>query len=179
MDNSIYKLKYRLNTKNARQFFLTSLTGLILLASHFAFSAPYSATSKSAVLKALKVTKSFNPNSIKANQFSTLSISFINNNSDPANLTAPFNEKLPTGMYIIGSASSDCGGTLVATPGGDRISLTNAKIPAFSSCQILLGVSSAQTGVFQSKTLASALQTDKGSNSASNEITLTVRKVGY
>lgn len=121
-----------------------------------------------------KITKSFNPDSIVANEFVTMSIGFINPNSQLAVFVAPFSERLPNGMVILGSASTSCGGTLRAEPGGSEITLVGAKIPAYGACHILAGITATRTGSFESKTEVSALQTDKGNNSRVIEATLTV-----
>lgn len=121
-----------------------------------------------------KITKTFNPTSISVNEFVTMSIAFSNSNAEAAFLTAPFSEKLPAGMLILGSASTSCDGTLVADKVSGKVTLTGAKIPAFGSCQILLGVTSAKAGNFESKTPVGALQTDKGNNIGSSDAKLTV-----
>ncbi len=134
--------------------------------------------SQSALAAAPKITKTFNPELIGANEFVTMAIGFINPNSQAARFTAPFSEILPTGMIILGSASTSCGGTLTAEKGSSIVTLKDAKIPAYSSCHILLGVTATTAGSFESKTEASALQTDRGNNSRSSDAILQVLRPG-
>lgn len=132
--------------------------------------------SQSASAAAPEISKSFNPDSIAANEFVTMSIGFLNPNSQVARFTAPFSETLPGGMIILGSASTSCGGTLKAVPGSSKFTLENGKIPAYSACHILLGVTSTKTGSFESKTEVSALQTDRGNNTRGSDATLKVSR---
>ncbi len=121
-----------------------------------------------------KISKSFNPSSIVVNEFATLVIEFLNQNSTVARFTAPFNETLPDNMVILGSGSTSCGGTLTAEPGGKKLTLARGKIPAFGSCYIQLGVTATKAGSFASQTPAAAVQTDLGTNLSGSNVTLTV-----
>lgn len=143
-------------------FFVVFLAGSVVVISQSASAA------------APKITKSFNPESIVTNEFVTMAIGFINPNSQAARFTAPFTEILPTGMIILGSASTSCGGTLKAEPGSSKLTLKDARIPGYSACHILLGVTAANAGSFESKTEVSALQTDRGNNSRSSGAILQV-----
>lgn len=148
----------------AASFFGVLLAGLTVLVS------------QSATAAVPKITKTFNPDSIVANEFVTMSIGFINPNSQAARFTAPFSETLPMGMIILGSASTSCGGILRAEPGSSKYTLENAKIPAYGACHILLGVTATKTGSFESKTEVSSLQTDRGSNTRGDDATLNVTR---
>lgn len=150
--------------KKTKSFYVILLIGLMVVISQAASAA------------APKITKSFNPVSIAANEFVTMAIGFINPNSQAARFTAPFSESLPTGMIILGSASTSCGGKLKAAPGSSKFTLEGAKIPAYSACHILVGVTATKAGSFESKTEVSALQTDRGNNSRSSDATLIVVK---
>ena len=121
-----------------------------------------------------KISKAFNPTSIVVNEFATLVIEFLNQNSNVARFTAPFNETLPDNMVILGSGSTSCGGILTAEPGGKKLTLARGKIPAYGSCYIQLGVTATKVGSFTSLTPAAALQTDKGINLLASDVTLTV-----
>ncbi len=132
--------------------------------------------SRSASAAAPKITKAFNPDSIVINEFVTMTIGFLNPNSQAARFTAPFSESLPTGVIILGSASNSCGGKLKAEPGSSKFTLENAKIPAYGGCNILLGITAAKAGRYESKTEVSALQTDRGKNSRSSDAILIVVK---
>lgn len=148
--------------KKNRSFFMLLLAGLVVVFS------------QSAVAAKPKITKSFNPTSIAANEFATLTIEFINPNASAAKFTAPFSENLPNGMVILGSSSTSCGGSLTAEAGSSKLTLADAKIPAYGACYILVGVTATRAGSFESKTLVADLQTDKGSNSIMSDATLTV-----
>lgn len=99
-----------------------------------------SLTVKKAEPKRLSVNRSYNPKKIKLNEFTTLSITLTNPNREESALTSSYSESLPEGMVILGSASSNCKGKLTAQPGSAKVALAEAKIPARSSCEILLGV---------------------------------------
>lgn len=150
------------NFKKNRSFFMLLLTGLVV------------AVSQAAAAAKPKITKSFNPTSIAVNEFVTLTIEFINPNSSAAKFTAPFSEHLPNGMVILGSSSTSCGGTLTAEAGSSKLTLADAKIPAYGACYILVGVTATKAGSFESKTLVADLKTDKGSNSIISDATLIV-----
>ena len=150
--------------QKAASFFMVLLAGLMVLISQSASAA------------APKITKSFNPESIAVNEFVTMTIGFINPNSQAVRFTAAFNESLPPGMIILGSASNSCRGKLRAEPGSSKFTLEDAKIPAYSACNILVGVTATKAGNYESKTEVSALQTDRGNNSRSSEATLIVVK---
>lgn len=113
----------------------------------------------------LKLSKSFNPAVISANEFVTMSISISNPNGTDALLTEAFNDTLPKGMMILGNTSTSCGGKLTAVPGSSKVTLTDARIPAYGACQILLGVTASAEGSYENKVVAGMLQTDKGKNS--------------
>lgn len=162
--------------KNKRNVFPILLTWLLLAMSLTAAAKTQQGQGKASEFSAPKVVKSFNPPSITANDFVTMAIAFSNPNPETANFTAPFSDRLPSGVVILGSASTSCGGTLTAEPGGSKIILTDSRINANDVCQILVGVTSSKAGIFISKTEASALQTDKGSNLLSSAATLTVMK---
>lgn len=148
--------------KRVQRIFKLALTGLVVMVSLSAGAATP------------KISKSFNPSTISTNEFATLNIGFLNPNYEDARILAPFVEKLPHGMFILGSASTSCGGKLTAEIGSSKITLADGIIPAYSACQILVGVTSSKVGSFESKTEVSALQTDKGSNIFTSDATLTV-----
>lgn len=121
------------------------------------------------------IVKSFNPSAIAAGEFVTYAISFSNPNNQVAKLTAPYREKLPAGLVILGTATTTCGGALTAQPGTTRIELKGGRILPFDTCEILLGVTSDRGGVVQSRVLRAELQTDRGSNGPGETVTLEVK----
>lgn len=164
-----------LNTKTRTKYILSTLIVLSSLQTAWAVT-PTAAPATPATVNAPKITKSLNPDSIKANDFVTLTLVISNPAPDAAKLTAPFVENLPAGMVILGLGKTNCGGTLTAQPNSTKIILMNAKIPARGSCQILVGVSGTKGGTYEIKTAPGALQTDKGANLVGSSITLTVVK---
>lgn len=161
-------LKVETNTyfqKKAGRLFSVALTILVMAVCQQAAAAEKAAGP-------LKIIKSFNPDSITTNDFVTLTIAFNNPNSEAVTFTTAYSERLPIGMIILGSASTSCGGTLTAEPNNSLITLTNAKVPAYSACQILVGVTAFKAGNFASKTSVASLQTEKGNRLALREATL-------
>lgn len=74
------------------------------------------------------------PTGIYPGQLTTLRITLSNNNTASAINGVAFSNSLPgslpNGLKIAGSASSNCGGSLMAAPGSQAIALSGASIPA-------------------------------------------------
>lgn len=121
------------------------------------------------------IVKSFNPSSIAAGEFVTYAISFNNPNNRVAKLTAPYREKLPAGLVILGTATTTCGGNLTAQQGTTKIELKGGRILPFDTCEILVGVTSDRGGVIQSRVLRAELQTDRGNNGPGETVSLEVK----
>jgi len=124
--------------------------------------------------------KTFSPGSIVAGGVSTLTITFTNANGTPANLSGPFIDKLPAGMFVVaGSVSTTCietkflSGWFIDVPG--KVGLTaEGLIPANGSCTLTAQVTAAAAGTYVNKLPAGALQTDHGNNANPATATLTV-----
>ena len=138
--------------------------------------APAMATlTVTAVHIAPTLKKAFSPTSIKEGQVSTLTIT-LSNTGNKAPLTAPLVDNLPDGLSIAGNASSTCNGTVSATIGGAKATLTGGAVPANGSCTVTVKVTAKHKGSYVNKLPAGALQTANGSNVTSTTATLTVSK---
>ncbi len=93
-----------------------------------------------ALVADLRISKSLNPPTVKPDVFTTLTITLNNPNNAVARLSSPYTGSLPAGLVILGAASTTCGGSLVAKSGTDTVVLKQARIPAYGSCAILVGV---------------------------------------
>jgi hypothetical protein len=121
-----------------------------------------------------RVFKTFVPTAIKPGGISVLSIYLINHATVAAPLTAPFIDNLPAGVVISGGATDTCGGTLTATPGSSRVTLTGGSIPANSQCQITVNVTASGIGQFLNSIGAGTLHATTGTNAVGTVSTLTV-----
>jgi uncharacterized repeat protein (TIGR01451 family) len=119
------------------------------------------------------LSKSFNPSTIPAGGTATLTLILSNTNSTAAKLTAPLSDYLPTGMTVHGGASTTCGGTLSASKGSSRVTLTGGTIQAGSYCTVTVKVS-VET-VYTNRLPAGALQTTLGSNKVPASASLTIK----
>jgi hypothetical protein len=128
-----------------------------------------------------KLSKSFSPASINPGDSSVLTITLTNPSSSVATLTAALTDMLPSGLVVSGSASNSCGGTVTASKGSSKVTLTGGSIPANGSCEVTVTVSVTTSnkedcsGREYVNTLpAGALQTSTGSNWDSASATLTI-----
>ncbi len=122
------------------------------------------------------LSKSFSPSIINTGGVSILTITLSNSSSTVATMTAPLTDTLPSGLVIAQtpSASSTCGGTLMANAGGSKVILTGGSIPANGSCKVTVGVTAKNVGGYSNKLPAGALQTNIGSNATLALAILTV-----
>ncbi|NOK15509.1 DUF3494 domain-containing protein [Corallococcus carmarthensis] len=125
--------------------------------------------------KAPTVKKYFNPSTIGTGGISTLTLTLTNPNATPAVLTAPLKDVLPDGLLVYGNADNTCGGVATATPGSSLVVLTGGAIPANGSCTVTVDVTAKKEGSYCNVIPKGALQTNKGSNMAPAEATLTVK----
>ena len=123
--------------------------------------------------------KVFSPASIQPGGSSTLTITLSNPNATPAYLTGPLTDSLPQGMVVCSNASTTCGGTLTAGPGGWRVVLRGGSIPANGSCTVTVEVTANHKGTYKNKLPPGALKTDQGHNQAPAHAILHVRPRGY
>jgi hypothetical protein len=80
---------------------------------------------------------------------------------------------MPPGMVVYGSASDTCGGTVKATAGTSKITLTGGAIPANGSCKLTVQVTAPCDNYFNNLPTG-ALQTSNGSNQEPSGASLTV-----
>ena len=120
--------------------------------------------------------KSFGPAIIDAGRVSTLTITLSNANATAASLTGSLIDALPSGAVLAATpnASTTCGGTLTANPGGSTVTLLAGSIPANGSCTVTANVTAPNAGTFINSLPAGALQTNHGNNAAPAVATLTV-----
>jgi uncharacterized repeat protein (TIGR01451 family) len=120
------------------------------------------------------VGKTFSPATITAGGTSVVTITISNTETTDAHLTAPLVDVLPSGVYVVGGESTDCGGSVTADHGGSTITLTGGTIPATSSITVTVIVTAAGAGTYFNTIPAGAVQTDHGSNESPAVATLTV-----
>lgn len=120
-----------------------------------------------------ELVKSFSPTTIENDGISTLTITLSNPSATAAKLTAPLVDNMPPGMVVYGSASNTCGGTVKATAGTSKVTLTGGAIPAKGSCKLTVQVTAPCDNYFNNLP-AGALQTSNGSNEEPSGASLTV-----
>ena len=118
--------------------------------------------------------KAFSPATINATGISLLTITLHNSGRVVATLTAPLIDSLPTGVLVSGSASNTCGGTITATAGSSKVTLTGGSIPSAGSCTVTVQVTAANGGSYFNSLAAGALRTSNGNNVAPAVAGLTV-----
>ncbi|MDO9081124.1 MAG: hypothetical protein Q7U44_10025, partial [Desulfuromonadales bacterium] len=142
------------------------------------------ATSASATLTVLaakiapKLGKAFSPSTIKAGGVSTLSITLSNPNSTVAKLTASLTDYFPSGLVVAGTGANvrnTCGGTVKASKGSSKVTLTGGSIPLNGSCTVKVNVTAKHKSTYYNKLLVGALKTDMGSNTKSASAILKVK----
>lgn len=119
--------------------------------------------------------KSFSPDKILIGGTSTLTVSLINSN--PADITGvAFNDPYPAGLVNAATplASTNCGGTLIAVAGGNRLVLTGGTIPANGSCLASVQVTSVATGLYSNPATPFSITTSNAGTSQSVAATLSV-----
>ena len=120
----------------------------------------------------------FRPANITSGHVSILTITLGNPNSAPAKLASPLTDSLPNGVVVSGSASTTCGGTLIAAVNSWRVILSGGIIPARGFCTVTVEVTAVpRYGAFNHKLPAGTLKTDLGHNLSAATATLTVRRV--
>jgi uncharacterized repeat protein (TIGR01451 family) len=116
------------------------------------------------------VAKAFTPNSISINGESTLTITLTNPNTSEAIQGAAFTDTYPVGMVNAATtnATTSCaGGTVIASPGGGSVALTNGTIAAGGSCTVTISVTSASANAYNNST-GTVTTTNAGNGAAAN-----------
>jgi hypothetical protein len=134
-------------------------------------------TSCAATVNAPVIGKSFNTPSITAGGNSTLTLTLSNPNSTAATIESALTDTFPSGLFVSGSASTTCGGTVSAPIGHSAVTLSGGAIPANGSCTITVAVTAPIAGAYINSVLAGALKTSNGNNVAPAVATLTVTPV--
>ena len=119
----------------------------------------------------VSAAKAFSPTTVVQSQQTTLTITLSNSSGLNAAITS-FTDNLTTmgtGFTVASSpaATTTCGGSLGAVPGGTSITLSGGSIPAGGNCTIVVPVAvapNASTGTRTNTIAAGALVTDQGSN---------------
>jgi hypothetical protein len=122
------------------------------------------------------VDKSFVPDVVSIAAGSQLTITLTNPNPIPLTDVA-LTDLYPAGLVnaVLPAASTDCGGTLTATPGGVSLSLTDGSIPAEGCCTVTAAVSSALAGTYlNTLPIGSVTTAEAGANEQAADATLQV-----
>jgi hypothetical protein len=123
------------------------------------------------------VTEAFAPATVAPDAASTLTITFANSNGFDLTQSA-LTQSLPANLSIqaMPAPSTTCTGAAMSlTSTTSSVTLSNAIIPAMSSCTITMSVMSTMVGTYTNMIAANALSTGPaGSNSASVSASLDV-----
>jgi uncharacterized repeat protein (TIGR01451 family)/fimbrial isopeptide formation D2 family protein len=124
----------------------------------------------------INVIKNFSPQTVSGGSISTLIVTLSNPSSENY-LGTQFTDNMPSGMIVAApaNAATTCNnGVVTATPNSNIFSLAGAKIPANSSCQVTLKVTSIQPGNLTNTINAGDVTTFQGAkNTAAALDTLT------
>ena len=126
------------------------------------------------VLVAPALTKTFTPDSIAIGGTTTMTLTLTNSNSVP--LTAvSIGDNYP--LEILNATpdneSNTCGGTLTSANGGSSISMAGGTIPANSSCNIFVAVTSTTVGTHTNTTGVISSAEAPDSATASDDLVVT------
>ncbi len=103
-----------------------------------------------AVVLPAAVGKAFSPPNIAAGQTSILTATIVNPNATQALTGVQLVDVYPAGLTsanpLVPAVSNGCGGTLVATAGGNGFSLTGVTLAAGADCIVRIPVTSATAG---------------------------------
>ncbi len=129
------------------------------------------------------LTKLFVPNEIGPGSASTLQFRIDNPDSVPVAEVA-FTDTLPTSpasmlVAAVPAVSSDCGGTVTATPGSGSISLVDGMVGAFSDCTITVDVTAPTTGVYMNTTSDLTWEDGGISSPATDDLTVATNRPGF
>ncbi len=123
------------------------------------------------------VAKAFLPNLIAPGVSTLVSLTLTNPNANPAALSAPLDDSLPSHMVIGGgAATTTCANGNVSAIAGFAIFelAAGAQIPANGSCVVNVCVTTDQAATYTNTIATGALQTDLGNNAAPASAMLTV-----
>ena len=134
-------------------------------------AAPAAATL--AVNSSVTLSKAFSPAIITAPAGSTLTITLGNNSGSTATLSADLTDNLPSGVTIVGSPSTTCGGS-GATATASSVTLPSGSTIPAAGCTVTVNVTAAAGASYLNELPIGALRTDKGSNAVPTSAALLV-----
>jgi hypothetical protein len=155
-------------------------SGLIVAALVWAASA----VPASAAVAPATIGKQFSASSVAVNGNVAVYFTIQNPNGDPGGTTlhnVSFSDSLPSGLVVANpnQASTDCGGTLTATPGSSSITFSGGTIgppqppdETGGTCNIAVELTATSTGTKDNVT--SAVSADEGTGSTSNTASVDV-----
>ena len=134
------------------------------------------ATGTLTVLGNVTVLKAFTPNSVATNATSVLKITLTNPNTVPIT-GAAFTDTYPGGLVNTATpagaiSGAGCSGTITAAANGTSLALSGGNVPASSSCDITVNVTSATAGSYVNN--SGAVTTANAGSGATSSATLTV-----
>src|SRR6185312_12346075 len=111
-----------------------------------------SASASLSAIVAPSMQKSFATNPVQANGVSLLTFTITNPNESDALTGIAFADTYPTGLLNANPLSppvaNTCGGSVVASAGGNSISLSGAALAGGASCTVSVPVAAATFGVY-------------------------------
>jgi CSLREA domain-containing protein/uncharacterized repeat protein (TIGR01451 family) len=135
------------------------------------------ATARAVVGDGLIIGKGFNPGIIDSGATSQLTFNLFSTTGFDIHSVA-FTDTYPTGVVnaAVPNATTNCGGTVTATPVGNTFTLSGATAPVSSLCQVSVMVTSSVLGSHVNTLLAgTATSSDGGSNHDGTEAALFVQ----
>lgn len=147
-------------------------------------TTPASATLHVNVVRSPTLSKSFSPTTMLVGQTSQLAIRIRNTDLTTALTQTSLTDQLPANVVLadpVSPALSNCGSSasLTANSGGSSVTLSNATIPANSTCTIRVNVTSIVSGVYTNTIPAEAIQNQQGlTNGSPASADLNVQDIG-
>ncbi|GAP40069.1 DUF7507 domain-containing protein [Flexilinea flocculi] len=127
------------------------------------------------------ITKVFSPNSIPVGGLTTLTLNITNPNTDTALSGVAFSDTYPAGLINNSPLSTinTCGGTLVASEGGNTLSYTGGSIPANGTCSVSVVVKATSSGsLTNTSSEVTAVNSDPGGASSDVLTVIAVADLG-
>ena len=125
------------------------------------------------------INKEFNPITVTEYEKSTLTIKFLNNNNAAAT-DVSVTDNLPDNVFVANppNIANNCGGTVTANAGDNKVTITGGTIPAPSGaagkCEFSIDVIATQPGTFVNQIPKGSATSSQDSNADKAEATLTV-----
>ncbi|MGB6298046.1 MAG: DUF11 domain-containing protein [Rivularia sp. (in: cyanobacteria)] len=126
------------------------------------------------------INKEFNPITVTKYEKTTLTIKFLNNNNAAAT-NVNVTDNLPNNVFIADPPNiinNSCGGTVTATTGDTKVTITDGTVPAPSGgageCEFSVDVIATQPGTYVNQIPQGSASSSQGSNAFKAEATITV-----